>query len=130
MFNSPVILHINDRPLFYTLSPSTAMEYNYSYILDPALYDTDGLCDGLLVRKHVAEDLEEIGTFRAQQDWRAMVAPLSNYKGGLGPRHSFMAVSMPECLPDRFEIVSYANEFAFLHDGMLHVQYGERRQWH
>ncbi|KAK7972508.1 geranylgeranyl diphosphate synthase [Apiospora saccharicola] len=28
-----------------------------------------------------------------------------------------MAVSLPECLPDRFEIVSYANEFAFLHDG-------------
>jgi hypothetical protein len=99
------------------------MEYKYSYILDPLLYRTEDLCDGLLVRKHVAEDLEEIGAFRAQQDWRAMVAPISDYKGGLGPRHSFMAVSMPECLPDRFEIVSYANEFAFLHDGMLSEQH-------
>lgn len=94
------------------------MEYQYSNILHPSQNDTDGLCDGLMVRKHVAEDLEEIGTFKAQADWRDLVAPLRNYKGGLGPKHSFMAVSLPECLPERFEIVSYANEFAFLHDGM------------
>ncbi|KAH8882985.1 terpenoid synthase [Thozetella sp. PMI_491] len=95
------------------------MEYQYSNLLDPSQYETDGLCNGLLVRKHVADDLEEIGTFKAQQDWRDLVAPIANYKGGLGPKHSFMAVSMPECLPDRLEIVSYANEFAFLHDGTL-----------
>ncbi|KAI0116203.1 terpenoid synthase [Hypoxylon sp. NC0597] len=92
------------------------MEYQYSNLLDVSQYETDGLCDGLSVRKHIDEDLEEIGTFKAQEDWRDLVAPISNYKGGLGPKHSFMAVSLPECLPDRFEIVSYANEFAFLHD--------------
>ncbi|KAF2866567.1 isoprenoid synthase domain-containing protein [Massariosphaeria phaeospora] len=92
------------------------MEYQHSVRLLPGQYQTEGLCDGLSVRKHVAEDLEEIGTFNAQEDWRNLVAPMSNYKGGLGPKHSFMAVSLPECLPDRFEIVSYANEFAFLHD--------------
>ncbi|KAH9990889.1 terpenoid synthase [Xylariaceae sp. FL0662B] len=94
------------------------MEYQYSNLLHPSQYETDGLCDGLSVRKHVAEDLEEIGTFKAQEDWRDLVAPISNFKGGLGHKHSFMAVSLPECLPDRFEIVSYANEFAFLHDGI------------
>lgn len=96
------------------------MEYHYSDLLEPSQYETNGLCDELPVRKHVAEDLEEIGTFKAQEDWRGLVAPLlSHYKGGLGPKHSFMAVSLPECLPERFEIVSYANEFAFLHDGKL-----------
>ncbi|KAI0404815.1 terpenoid synthase [Xylaria palmicola] len=92
------------------------MGYQYSNLLHPFEYETEGLCDGLPVRKHVAADLEEIGTFKAQEDWRDLVAPINNYKGGLGPKHSFMSVSMPECLPDRFEIVSYANEFAFLHD--------------
>jgi hypothetical protein len=97
------------------------MEYHYSNILSTSQYKSEGLCEGLPVRKHVAEDLEEIGTFKAQEDWRDLVAPLSSYKGGLGAEHSFMAVSMPECLPDRFEIVSYANEFAFLHDGKMSV---------
>lgn len=93
------------------------MEYQYSYPLHPTQDETEGLCDGLLVRKHMAQDLEEVGTFKAQEDWKKLVAPIPKYRGGLGPQHSFMAVSLPECLPDRFEIVSYANEFAFLHDG-------------
>ncbi|KAK7743724.1 hypothetical protein SLS62_010455 [Diatrype stigma] len=97
------------------------MEYQYSTILQLPEYETDGLCDGLPVRKHVAEDLEEVGAFKAQEDWRDLVAPISKYRGGLGPKHSFMAVSLPECLPDRFEIVSYANEFAFLHDDVTDI---------
>lgn len=28
-----------------------------------------------------------------------------------------MSVTVPECLPERLEVISYANEFAFLHDG-------------
>jgi ophiobolin F synthase len=95
------------------------MENIFSEVLDPDQLTTHGLCDNMPVRKHVAADLEEIGTFRAQQDWSRLVEPLSNYKGGLGPSHSFMAVSLPECIPERFEIVSYANEFAFLYDGMF-----------
>jgi hypothetical protein len=94
------------------------MEYRYSNLLDPSQYDTDGLCDDLPVRKHVAKDLEEVGTFKAQEDWRDLVAPISNFKGGLARDHNVMSLTLPECLPDRFEIVSYATEFAFLHDGM------------
>jgi len=100
---------------------ASAMDYLYSTVLHPSQYETDGLCDGLPVRKHIAEDLEEIGTFKAQEDWKALVASISNHKGGLSSTHSFVAVSLPECLPDRLEIVSYANEFAFLHDGTLSV---------
>jgi len=93
------------------------MEYRNSLLLDPADCATDGLCDGLPIRKHLAPELEEKGSLRAQEDWNELVAPLSDFKGGLAPVHSFMAVSLPECLPDRFEVVSYANEFAFMHDG-------------
>jgi hypothetical protein len=98
------------------------MEYRYSDLLDPSEYETDGLCDGLPVRKHVAADLEEIGAFKAQEDWRDLVGPLSNHKGTLGPKFNALAVCLPECLPDRLEILAYANEFAFLHDGMLNTQ--------
>ena len=93
------------------------MQYRYSAVVDPSTYQTEGLCEGIPVRKHVAADLEEVGSFRAQEDWRDAVGTLGDFKGGLGPNYSFMAVSVPECLPDRLEIISYANEFAFLHDG-------------
>ena len=95
------------------------MEYQFSDELKETECLTEGLCNGIPIRKHRAADLEEIGTFRAQQDWSKLIEPITNYKGGLGPTHSFMAVSLPECLPERFEIVCYANEFAFLHDGMI-----------
>jgi hypothetical protein len=95
------------------------MECNFSILHRPTEYETQGLCDGLPIRKHVAPHAEEIGSFRAQEDWNRLVSPISNFNGGLGPIHSFMAVSLPECLPERFEVVSYANEFAFLHDGMM-----------
>ncbi|KAH8728004.1 fusicoccadiene synthase [Phaeosphaeriaceae sp. PMI808] len=98
------------------------MDYQFSRALDVLELHTDGLCEGIPVREHLAADLEEIGTFRAQQDWSRLVAELKDYKGGLGPSHSFMAVSMPECLPDRFELVSYANEFAFLYDDATDIE--------
>ena len=93
------------------------MQFKYSTVENPSTYDTEGLCEGIPLRRHVAADLEEIGTFRAQEDWRRYVGPMDDYKGGLGPRFSFMTVSVPECLPDRLDIISYANELAFLHDG-------------
>ncbi|KAI8623120.1 geranylgeranyl pyrophosphate synthase [Xylariaceae sp. FL1651] len=98
------------------------MEYKYSTIIDPATYETQGLCDGIHLRRHVAADLEEVGTLRAQEDWRRLVGPAAKpYKGGLNANFSFMTVSVPECIPERLEIISYANEFAFLHDDVIEV---------
>ena len=34
------------------------------------------------------------------------------------PQFNMTAVTIPECLPDRLEVIAYANEFAFLQDGM------------
>lgn len=97
------------------------MEYEYSTIVDPSAYETEGLCDGIPLRVHKYPDLEDMGSLRAQEDWTEHVGPVDNYRGGLGPKYSFMAVSVPECLPERLEIISYANEFAFLHDGELNA---------
>lgn len=57
------------------------------------------------------------GTLRAQRDWTRYVKPIQNYKGGLGNPYSFVRVTVPECRPDRLEIIAYANEYAFLYDG-------------
>ena len=95
------------------------MEYKYSTIMDSSVYDKEGLCKGIDLRRHVAADLEEVGAFRCQEDWRRLVGPLEKpYRGGLSPDFSFITAAVPECLPDRLEITSYALEFGFIHDGM------------
>ncbi|CAF9915918.1 MAG: hypothetical protein GOMPHAMPRED_000894 [Gomphillus americanus] len=97
------------------------MEYKYSYIVDPSEYETHGLCDGIPLRCHYQPELEEIETLRCQENWREWVGPLGFYKGGLGPRWNFMAITVPECLPERLGVIGYANELAFLHDDCTDV---------
>ncbi|RAH79187.1 putative geranylgeranyl diphosphate synthase [Aspergillus japonicus CBS 114.51] len=92
------------------------MEFKFSTVVDPSTYQTQGLCDGLTVRYHKNTELEEIGCLRCQEHWREQVGPLGLYKGGLGHPWSGMSIAIPEALPDRLGIVSYANELAFLHD--------------
>ncbi|GAB7349558.1 hypothetical protein MBLNU459_g0254t1 [Dothideomycetes sp. NU459] len=96
------------------------MEYKYSTVIDSSEYDKQGLCNGIDLRRHVAADLEDVGAFRVQEDWRRLVGPLEKpYRGGLGPVFSFITVAVPECLPDRLEITSYALEFGFIHDDVI-----------
>ena len=61
-------------------------------------------------------EIEDRGTLQAQKDWSRLVSPIGFYNGGLGPEYNFIQMIMPECRPERLEIVSYANEFAFLYD--------------
>jgi fusicocca-2,10(14)-diene synthase/ophiobolin F synthase len=93
------------------------MEYKYSTVIDSAMDETEGLCDGIDLRQHNYTYLEDRGAIRAHEDWAKYIGPVTGYRGTLGPRYSFMSVSVPECIPERLEIISYANEFAFLHDG-------------
>ncbi|KAJ5159723.1 geranylgeranyl pyrophosphate synthase [Penicillium canariense] len=96
------------------------MAFKYSTRIDSALYDKEGLCPGINLRRHEAGDLEEVGAFRAQEDWRRLVGPLEKpYAGLLGPDFSFVTAAVPECLPERIEIVSYALEFGFIHDDVI-----------
>lgn len=95
------------------------MNYQYSNVIEPHTYDAQGLCANIPLRKHIFSSKENLGTSRAQQDWSRLVSQLDNYKGGLGADYSFVSVTVPECLPARLEILSYANEFAFLYDGAV-----------
>jgi ophiobolin F synthase len=95
------------------------MACKYSTLIDSSLYDREDLCPGIDLRRHVAGELEEVGAFRAQEDWRRLVGPLPKpYAGLLGPDFSFITGAVPECHPDRMEIIAYALEFGFIHDGM------------
>lgn len=100
-----------------TIVPPSAIDFRYSDVVDPLTYETEGLCEGIALRRHWDIAKEELGALRAQEDWTKLVRPVPNYKGGLGAKCSFMQVTVPECLPERLEIISYANEFAFLYDG-------------
>ncbi|CAI7646058.1 unnamed protein product [Penicillium glandicola] len=102
------------------------MEFKYSTVIDPTTYETHSLCDGIDLRCHESPELEEIETLRCQENWREWVGPLGFYKGGLGPRWNFMAITVPECLPERLGVLGYANELAFLHDDITDVaDYGD-----
>lgn len=95
------------------------MEYRYSERIDPSTYNRDDeLCRGIDLRRH--KDLlgELRGALRCQYDWSRLVSPLQHFKGALGDPFSFIRVTIPETLPERLEIVSYADEFAFLYDGI------------
>jgi hypothetical protein len=90
---------------------------NHSRAVARDLYRDDGLAHGIPLRIHNDPWKEIVGALRAQKDWSKAVSPVPNYHGGLGNRFSFIRVTIPECLPDRLEIMSYANEYAFLYDG-------------
>lgn len=93
------------------------MEFKYSTVVDPHEYETQGLCDGIQVRMNKYTEAENRGAIRAQHDWAKYVEPCSKFRGTLGPRYSFMTVCVPECAPERLELLGYANELAFIHDG-------------
>lgn len=98
------------------------MHAEYSEAVDHSSYRDDGLSDGIPLRIHQEQHLEIQGSIRAQHDWNTFVSPIDSYHGGLGDRFNFVSVTIPNCLPERLEIVSYANEFAFLYDGMYGLQ--------
>lgn len=105
-----------------TFVPPSAMDFRYSDVVDPLTYETEGLCMNIALRRHRDIKKENLGALRAQEDWTKLVRPVPSYTGGLGAKCSFIQVTVPECLPERLEIISYANEFAFLYDGDVFVQ--------
>ncbi|EWG53945.1 hypothetical protein FVEG_12269 [Fusarium verticillioides 7600] len=92
------------------------MDFCYSDEIKAPLYETHGLGHDIPLRMH-RDSLKEIdGALRAQKDWTRYVRPVHGYKGGLADPYGFISATIPECRPERLEIVSYANEFAFLYD--------------
>lgn len=95
------------------------MEYRYSTIVDSSTYETEGLCEGILLRVFHNQEVEDLGAIRAQEDWRKHIAPLAFKRGSLGPQWNFLSVAFPETLPERMEVLAYFDEFIFLHDDVV-----------
>lgn len=93
------------------------MDFRYSEVVASGSYRDHGLANGIPLRIHKDPYKEIEGSLRAQRDWNATVSAVRNYQGGLGHPYSFIRVTIPECIPERLEIISYANEYAFLYDG-------------
>jgi hypothetical protein len=103
------------------------MKYQYSKIISSGLYETHELDKGIKLRMHRHQAKEIKGALRAQRDWTKYVNPVNGYNGGLGDPFSFICVTVPECLPERLEVISYANEYAFLYDGISARMYSPAR---
>ncbi|KAH6615376.1 fusicoccadiene synthase [Boeremia exigua] len=91
----------------------------YSDVVERSSYRDDGLSNGIELRVHRSQYMEIIGSLHAQRDWSDLVSPVVRYHGGLGDRFNFVSVTIPDCLPERLEIIAYANEYAFLYDDQL-----------
>ena len=95
------------------------MEFHHSNLVGPSTYETEGLCDGYSLRVHKNPEIVDLCTLRAQEDWKTFVGPVGFYKGCLGPEYDFISLSIPECLPERIDIIAYINEVIFLHDDIV-----------
>ena len=93
------------------------MNFRFSDLIESSTYETEGLCNGIPLRKQKETSQENSGALRAQGDWAKRMGPLNHYKGSLGPDFNFIQVTVPKCLPDRLEILVYANGFGCLYDG-------------
>ncbi|KAF2466571.1 terpenoid synthase [Lindgomyces ingoldianus] len=95
------------------------MEYCYSKECNLKLSEAEGLEIDVVFRMHKDWAKEVKGTLDMQKEWNMHVSSIDGYNGGLGRQYQFMSATIPECLPERLEIISYANEFAFLYDDKL-----------
>jgi hypothetical protein len=94
------------------------METENSTPVDPSSYESMGLFEDLPVRMSKHEQLANKGCLQAKEDWKRHVGPVQGFTGCLG-KYNAIAVAVPECLPGRIEAMAYANEIAFLHDGIV-----------
>ncbi|CAJ2510072.1 Uu.00g059720.m01.CDS01 [Anthostomella pinea] len=97
------------------------MEFHYSQVVDPPAWNSQGLCDGLPLREHLNPELEVAGVNRLRDDWEKFVGPIppGSNRGCLGSPHHMCSFAIPECLPERLELVAYIMEFGFLHDDLI-----------
>jgi hypothetical protein len=87
------------------------MEYHYPRVARCLRFEASGLCTGIPLRLHKDSTVADLGAVRAQEDWRKHIGSLENYRGGMGPEISYIPAIIPKCLPDRLEVIGYANEF-------------------
>jgi hypothetical protein len=96
------------------------MAFFNSRQIHPNAYPRDmcGLSVWLPVRVHENPSIADRGALRAQRDWERTFGLLPpGFCGTMCTDFNFVAITMPETLPDRLELVAYLVEMMFLiHD--------------
>jgi hypothetical protein len=108
---------LQSKTLVESLKLYYKMNFQFSHALCPSEYETADIYQGITVRRHKTWTNEDVESLRAQDAWKLLVGSTKKFYGNLASLYSFMQLTVPECLPERLEIISYINEFAFLHDG-------------
>ncbi|KAK0741593.1 hypothetical protein B0T21DRAFT_116395 [Apiosordaria backusii] len=98
------------------------MNYTHSTLI-PLIplssYSTDGLCDGIPLRVHKHQILEDLGCIRAQERLAQVRSPNRYRQRSSRPPIQHRLDHVPETKPERFEALSYFNEFVGLHDDVV-----------
>ncbi|GIC93128.1 terpene cyclase [Aspergillus udagawae] len=81
------------------------MACKYSTLIDSSLYDREGLYPGMDLRRHMAGELKRLVLSGPKKTGAAC----------------FISGAVPECHPDRMEIIAYALEFGFIHDDVINT---------
>ena len=96
------------------------MEFKYSSVVDPSTYDDFGLYDSIPLRVSNFGHLADEGSNRARDDWKRYTGKYPETTSGLCPHfHHFLSATIPECLPERMEVLGYLSEFGLSHDGAI-----------
>jgi hypothetical protein len=104
------------------------MDYEFSVPLDPAIVREHGCFTTLAPRRSITAH-EEIADKASRQllAWVFSDAPNTDYtRYSIGPLGHAVALTIPECLPDRLEPITHWVELGFIHDGKDH-QFISRR---
>jgi hypothetical protein len=107
--------------------------YNFSEEIDPDIAKAQGCFTTLPIRVHRDKQAAEEASQRLVAEWE------NKMKGGhkadsiasFGPNGHLVALSIPECLPERLELVTYVTDFMFFHDDFTEsVDFSEANREH
>lgn len=106
--------------------PDSVMESLYSSALNSSQHETQtgGLPGNVPIRVHSHQCLEVLAIFKARSNWCGGTAvknvQVAGSNGCIHPMYGGLSsLTIPECLPGRLPIVSYANELFLLLDDCL-----------
>jgi len=101
------------------IDTSSKESHRFSSVVHPSLYigPTYGLCEGLEVRLHNENELDDLGVLMAQQAWRGTVQKCAHTS--LSRVGNIVSLCFPNCRPERLEILAYLWELGFIQDDMV-----------
>jgi hypothetical protein len=104
---------------FFTFT--IVMEYRYSKPYDVAAASKQGCWSILPLRIHKDEHLAVEASYEFLSDWEKVVGKVEGVEDTicLCFNGHFVAVTIPECIPERLRIVTRLSDFSYVYDGTL-----------